>query len=73
MANTGGRVKMIREQHNMTQADLAGKVGVSRSHIAKIENNDTDGSVAILKKLASALGVSAAELLGEPSAKGGGG
>lgn len=66
MRNIGGRLKVIREQRNMTQAQLAEKIGVNRSHIAKIENNDTDGSVAVLTKLAAALGVSVAELLDEP-------
>ena len=63
MRNMGGRLKVIREQRNITQAQLAEKIGVSRSHIAKIENNDTDGSVAVLTKLAAALGVKVTDLL----------
>ena len=43
MRNIGGRLKVIRDRCNMTQTQLAEKVGVNRSHIAKIENNDTDG------------------------------
>ena len=68
MRNIGGRLKVIRDRCNMTQAQLAEKVGVNRSHIAKIENNDTDGSVADLTKIAAALGVSVADLLDETPA-----
>jgi len=67
MRNIGERIKAIREQLNMTQAQLAEKVGVVRSHIAKIENNDTNGSLDVLQRLATALGVPVAKLLEEES------
>lgn len=34
------RLKACREEHGMTQAELAEKTGLSRATISKIENNE---------------------------------
>lgn len=34
------RLKAIREEHGMTQTELAEKTGISRTTISKIENNE---------------------------------
>ena len=51
----------------MTQKQLADLVAIDESMINKIENGHSTGSIRTLTKLAAALGVSIAELIGEQS------
>jgi len=48
--------KLRRESHNMTQEQLARKVGISRTMIAEIENGNANPSVGTAKKIAAVLG-----------------
>ncbi len=62
------KIKRIREARDMTQADLAKKVGISRVHLANIESADTSKhhrspSLATLEKIAKKLKVKVSELL----------
>ncbi len=34
----GQRVRVLRKQHNLTQRELAAKLGVSFTYISKVEN-----------------------------------
>ena len=45
-------IKVERARHNLTQADLAKKVGVSRQTIYAIENNKFNPSVSLAIKMA---------------------
>ena len=45
-------IKVERARHNLTQADLAEKVGVSRQTIYAIENNKFNPSVTLAIKMA---------------------
>lgn len=54
----GGRVRARREAMNLSQEDLARRVGCTVGHIGKIECGDTNGSVAMLARLAMELSVS---------------
>lgn len=65
------RLKELRESAGLSQVELASKVGVTQGFISHIELGIREPALGLTKKLASALGVSVAELLGEP--KGGGG
>jgi transcriptional regulator with XRE-family HTH domain len=61
----GKMLKQRREEKHLTQAQLAHKVGVSQTYIAKLESGArTSPSLPKLRKLAKALGVPAGELLG---------
>lgn len=52
------QIKVIREQRNMKQADLAREVGTTQTAISRIENvNYSSWNVNTLKKLARAFGV----------------
>lgn len=44
-------IKQLRENKNLTQSELAEKLGVSRSIIAKIESKEIDISKKIMEKL----------------------
>lgn len=50
--------KKAREESNMTQEDIAKKVGVTRQHIGMIENGITNPSTELAKKLGNILGFS---------------
>jgi putative transcriptional regulator len=50
-------IKVERARHNLTQADLAEKLGVSMQTIYAIENNKFNPSVTIAIKMARFFGV----------------
>ncbi len=54
----GEYVKKYRLQRGYNMAELAEKVGCSRSFISQVEKGQANPSVATLKKIADALGVS---------------
>ncbi len=57
---------LIREARNslqLTQRDLAAMVGVKASHIAYIESEQRNPSLALLRRLADTLGLNRRELL----------
>ena len=66
---TGGTIKSLREDRNMTQAELADKIGVSSKTVSKWETAKGLPDITLLQPLAAALGVSVIELMnGEPIA-----
>ena len=66
---TGGTIKSLREKRNLTQAELADKIGVSSKTVSKWETGKGLPDITLLQPLASALGVSLIELMnGEPIA-----
>ena len=48
--------ELRNESRNMTQEQLAKKVGISRTMITEIENGNADPSVRVAKKIAAVLG-----------------
>ena len=68
MDTLGGRLRVLRNDRKITQAQLAEKVFVSESYIALIEAGKRTPSTEILGKLSDYFGVSADFLLyGEAS------
>ena len=66
---TGGAIKALREARNLTQAELADKIGVSSKTVSKWETAKGLPDITLLQPLAAALGVSVIELMnGEPIA-----
>ena len=64
MLEIGQRIKMYRQQLNLTQAQLAKKAGVRNSVISFYELGDRIPSAVVIKNLATALNVSTDQLLG---------
>ncbi len=64
MSNLGERIKIVRIQKKMSQADLANAAGVHQKNISKYEGGGVVPSALILKEMARALGVTADYLLG---------
>lgn len=56
------RVKEIRLSKNITQKDLARNVGISVSHLNRIENDGRKLPFALGSRIAKALGCSMAEI-----------
>ena len=65
MKNIGGNVRNARKKARLTQAELAQKTNLSRSHIGAIETNRYNPSLSTLKVIADAVGVSVSTLVGE--------
>lgn len=59
----GENLKKIRIEKNITQTDLAEKLGVDKSFISNIENGKNNPTLSTITNLAQALGVSTNELL----------
>lgn len=60
----GQKIKDLRTRHRWTQAELAGRSGVSRSYVQKIEGKrPPDVTIDIIVKLARAFRLSCSEIL----------
>lgn len=66
-ARVGRRIAEYRELRGLTLRGLASSAGVSPSFLSQLENNRASASIASLRKIAEALGVSVADLLGTQS------
>jgi transcriptional regulator with XRE-family HTH domain len=62
----GNRLRQVRRLQSATLKDVASRSGLSESYLSQIERGRTHGSVASLKRLTQALGMSMAELF-EPN------
>lgn len=60
---TGAMIKKLREQKNMTQAELADKLFVSDKAVSKWETGKGYPDISLIEPLAAALGISVAELM----------
>lgn len=60
---TGAVIRKLREDKNMTQEELAGKLFVSSKAVSKWETGQGFPDVSLIEPLAKALGISVIELL----------
>lgn len=60
---TGSTIKQLREMKNLTQAELAEKIGVSSKTVSKWETAKGLPDITLLQPLAQALGISVIELM----------
>ena len=60
---TGATIKALREKRNLTQAQLAEKIGVSSKTVSKWETAKGLPDITLLQPLAEALGISVIELM----------
>jgi transcriptional regulator with XRE-family HTH domain len=59
----GKRVRRLRNELALTQAELAEQVGITVTTLARIERNEAQPRPKTRRRLAEALGVSPRELL----------
>jgi DNA-binding XRE family transcriptional regulator len=64
LLNGDSPLRVYRDLRSMTQSVLAGRSGVNRVTVAEIETGRKQGSVATLRRLADALGVTLDDLTG---------
>ena len=60
---TGATIRQLRERKNLTQAELAEKIGVSSKTVSKWETAKGLPDISLLQPLAQALGISVIELM----------
>ena len=65
MVHVGGKLKKQRTRRALTQAQLAERAGVTTATVARIERDEIEPRMTTLSKLAQALEVDPAELVGE--------
>jgi len=53
----GERLRLLREQKNLSQGDIEKRTGLLRCYISRVENGHTVPAIETLEKLARALGV----------------
>jgi transcriptional regulator with XRE-family HTH domain len=53
----GRRLRMLREERNLSQGDIEARTGLLRCYISRVENGHTVPSIETLEKLAGALEV----------------
>ena len=58
----GKRIKELRREKDITQIDLAAKVGIDRSYLGFIERGERNVSFDVLTDIAKALGVGVSDL-----------
>jgi transcriptional regulator with XRE-family HTH domain len=69
----GERLRWLRQKRRMSLDQLASAAGISRAYLWKLERKpDANPSIELLDKLAKALGVPPAELLGAIATQRGG-
>jgi len=61
----GDNLKRQRIRKALTQEDLAQLAGLTTASVARIERNETEPRMSTLRKLAKALDLDPAELVGE--------
>jgi len=59
----GDAVRELREQHGVDQADLAGRAGLRRHHLAAIERGQVDPTFLTLVRITRAVPAPLAELM----------
>ena len=59
----GSPVRVWREHRGMSATDLAAAAGISNSQLSAIENGESSGSVATLRRVARVLAVTVDDLL----------
>ena len=61
--NIGERITALRKERSISQAELAGKLGVSRQAVSKWENGTSDPSTSNLIAAAKLYGTTVEELI----------
>lgn len=56
-------LKRLREAQDLTQQELADKIGIDQKQISRIERKQTSPSLATVSRVARALGVDVTDLL----------
>ena len=61
----GARLRAVRDEHALTQRQLAGRLGISTSYVNQIENNQRPLTAALMLALVEQFGLDLDELAGD--------
>lgn len=61
----GENIKRIRKDMNITQEEMAKRIGISQSYMADIERNRKNISLAVIMKFSKGLNISINELIND--------
>lgn len=59
----GNKIKSLRAEHNLSQPDLAAKIGIEQSYLSKLENGKSIPSNDIFNNILDAFGISLEKFL----------
>lgn len=59
----GKKLKSLRKQHELTQVELAKKANISSNYYSRIERDEENPSLEVLKDIAKALKVKSSDIL----------
>ena len=65
MIDVGNRVRLVRQKKDLSQRELARRVGVSNGTISQIERGNSDPSFSLLMKILDGLGVAITDFFDE--------
>jgi transcriptional regulator with XRE-family HTH domain len=70
VAELGDRVRELRTQTGLSMRELAARAGVSAGYISQIENGQANASLAVIRSIAAAFGITWLELFAPAPAHG---
>ncbi len=59
----GRRLKKLREDRDMSRAELAEEAGITREYVRRLEAGEQDPTLGVLQKIAKSLGVKLEDLV----------
>lgn len=63
--DTAKKLRAARRAKGMTQAEVAGKAGISDNHYAQIERGEKNPTTSSFRKIIKAIGITSKELFNE--------
>jgi len=60
----GKRLRQLREERGWSQEEFADRAGLHRTYVSAVERGVRNSTLSVIERLAKALGVSLAEMLG---------
>lgn len=69
MSTIGEKIKTLRKERNLTQKELANKIGVTASTVTKYENGQLEPNIEVLNKIADIFNISISDLIDNNNSK----
>lgn len=60
------RIKEVLKEYNITQIELAGRLGINRVSVSRLLSDGNDMRLSTMQKIADAIGCEVCELISEP-------
>jgi len=62
-------IRRLREERGLTQEELAARIRINRNYVGMIERQENSPTVAMLERIARALGIEPARLFDEKAGR----